>query len=245
MPPLPAAQVIASAAKFLIEGGDEDAASVVLACNGRWEEGDSFTYDSTCWSLVLRCPRAAYDILSDVRNVHTGQVARAVDAVMGPEFWRAAVVVRAELQPIDQDWRDELLEIARGRAVHNQAAADNRVRLWNSLRFRSLTETRIAEALDAAGVLYLPNCIARISGPSGRVNREPDFLVCKDGRWGILEVDGEEFHPPSRTTQDHERDRLFKAYGVRVVEHFDATDCYTTPKQVVSKFLAILDRAYA
>ena len=76
-----------------------------------------------------------------------------------------------------------------------------------------------------------------------RGNREPDFLVCKDGKWGVLEVDGEPFHPPSRTVQDHERDRLFRAYGVRVVEHFDASRCFEEADGVVAEFLAILARS--
>ena len=75
------------------------------------------------------------------------------------------------------------------------------------------------------------------------MNREPDFLVCLGGKWGILEVDGEPFHPASRTVEDHERDRLFKQHGIRVVEHFDATKCYEAPQTVVKKFLEILKQA--
>ncbi len=75
------------------------------------------------------------------------------------------------------------------------------------------------------------------------MNREPDFLVCLGGKWGILEVDGEPFHPASRTVEDHERHRLFKQHGIRVVEHFDATKCYEAPQTVVKKFLEILKQA--
>jgi very-short-patch-repair endonuclease len=88
--------------------------------------------------------------------------------------------------------------------------------------------------------MFLPNCMARLNGIGGRVNREPDFLVCDGGRWGILEVDGDEFHPPTRTAQDHERDRLFLSHGVRLVQHFDAVDCFTTPRNVVEDFLHLL-----
>ena len=55
-----------------------------------------------------------------------------------------------------------------------------------------------------------------------------------------MEVDGEPFHPPSRTVQDHERDRLFKAHGITVVEHFDAGECFEKADGVVQGFLEIL-----
>jgi very-short-patch-repair endonuclease len=129
--------------------------------------------------------------------------------------------------------------------VHNQLAdlEQAKVRTWNNLRFRSMSEVRLAIALDRAGVLFLPNCRGRLTTPMGRENREADFLVCREGKWGILEVDGEPFHPPSRTVQDHERDRLFKSHGIRVVEHFDASECFENAAKVVEKFLEILKRS--
>jgi hypothetical protein len=114
---------------------------------------------------------------------------------------------------------------------------------WKNLRFRSQSEVRIAQALERAGALFLPNCMAHLQGLDGPENKEADFLVCHNGKWGILEVDGEPFHPPKRTAQDHERDRLFRAHGIRVVEHFTATDCYNEPGSVVGRFLEILMQA--
>jgi very-short-patch-repair endonuclease len=75
-----------------------------------------------------------------------------------------------------------------------------------------------------------------------RKNKEPDFVVCENGRWGILEVDGEPFHPPTRTTEDHKRDRDFLAHGIRVVQHYDANECYQQPDRVVANFLNLLRR---
>jgi very-short-patch-repair endonuclease len=75
------------------------------------------------------------------------------------------------------------------------------------------------------------------------MNREADFFVYCDGRWGILEVDGEPFHPPSRTVQDHERDRLFKGHGIQVIEHFDSVECFEHPENVVQTFLNLLRRS--
>ena len=242
-----AEQLVASAAKFLIEGGEEDAASVLLACSIE----DISVYDEqykvgvvTKVSLSVRGPRAVYDVLINDSDPLTDSIQRAIRAVLPHEVNFDYMSVRADLTPVEPDWHAELLELARGKSVHNQAADADAARTWNGLRFRSITEIKIATALDDAGVLFFPLCKARLNGPRGRVNREPDFLVCKDGRWGILEVDGEPYHPPSRTVHDHERDRLFQRHGVRVVSHYDSTDCYTTPGKVVAEFLGLLDRAY-
>src|SRR5258708_7586502 len=111
---------------------------------------------------------------------------------------------------------------------------------WRNLRFRSESEARIAAALDATSVLFLPNCMARLTTSEGRRTREPDFLVCQDGKWGILEVDGP-FHE-GLAAQDHDRDRLFRDYGIRVVERFKSEECYHDAPGVVRRFLALLEK---
>jgi len=85
------------------------------------------------------------------------------------------------------DWRAEIVEMARGVLVNNQAVTAEKFELWRNLRFRSKSEVRIAEVFDKQGVTFFPNCMARLSGQNGRVNMEPDFLVCRGGKWGILE----------------------------------------------------------
>jgi very-short-patch-repair endonuclease len=92
-------------------------------------------------------------------------------------------------------------------------------------------------------VLFLPNCLARLNGAPARLNKEADFLVCKDGKWGILEVDGEPFHPPSMAAEDHERQRLFRRHGIRVFERFTSRRCYNEAHHVVAEFLEILDKS--
>jgi hypothetical protein len=44
--------------------------------------------------------------------------------------------------------------------------------------------------------------------------------------------------------QDHARDRKFQQHGIRVVSHFDATDCFATPDKVVAAFLRLIEKAY-
>jgi uncharacterized protein YjbI with pentapeptide repeats len=132
---------------------------------------------------------------------------------------------------------------------HNQGlpfGLRKRLDTWKGLRFRSKTEIIIAEALDRAGVLFLPNCLARLNHPSepeGRGNKEADFLICHQGKWGVIEVDGPH-HTPDRRVEEQERERLFRQHGIRVVERFDAARCYEQPDEVVKQFLQIIASHY-
>ena len=153
------------------------------------------------------------------------QLTDAFNAVLPFRGYVGSLIVSAEfLDNLDPNWREELLEIASGRGVHTQGVEiPNRTTVtWNNLRFRSESERRIAIALDASGALFLPNCLARLSNRNSRLTKEADFLVCKDGKWGVLEVDGP-FHP--RAAIDHERDRLFQEHGIRVTQRFDWEEC--------------------
>lgn len=122
----------------------------------------------------------------------------------------------------------------------NQAAGELAPRTWGGMRFRSESELRIAQALDRAGALFLPDALARVGPPGARHNREVDFLVCWQGHCGILEVDGEPFHSQDRAAADAERDHLFRQHGIQVVIHYDAGRCFATPDAIVADFLAAL-----
>jgi hypothetical protein len=239
--------ILASAIRYLIDGGEEDAASVLLSCSLElWPSGDTwYDGDEVLEALHVKLigPRAAYSVLKNEEHPIMKSVFDAIKAVLPEMTYIKHFTVHVQQIAIDPNWRDELLEIARGVGVHNQAPQGKALRIWQNLNFRSQSEIRIAIALDRAGVLFFPNCRGRLSGQTkSRENREPDFLICHEGKWGILEVDGEPFHPPSRTVQDHARDRSFKEHGVRIVEHFDATECYEKPDDVVSRFLKLLGK---
>ncbi|GAX34913.1 pentapeptide repeat-containing protein [Nodularia sp. NIES-3585] len=121
---------------------------------------------------------------------------------------------------------------------------NNKTHTWESLRFRSKTEIKIAEALDRAGTLFLPNCLARLNTPNGRANKEADLLICYNGKWGILEVDGPH-HTPERRVEEQERERIFKRQGIKVVERFDSSRCYENPDEVVQEFFKMLEIGYS
>jgi hypothetical protein len=122
---------------------------------------------------------------------------------------------------------------------------DQKIYTWKNLHFRSITEIKIAESLDNAGVLFLPNCLSRLNTTKGRANIESDFLVCYKGNWGILEVDGESYHPPESRFKEQERERDLKEYGIKVIERFEANICYENPDSVVKKFFHIMEITYS
>jgi hypothetical protein len=115
---------------------------------------------------------------------------------------------------------------------------------WQRLYFSSVSEVKIAQALDRVGVLFFPNCRGRLNTTEGRRNRECDFLVCYEGIWGILEVDGEPYHPPSRAAEDHKRDGFFLDHGIWV-HRFDSNECFKYPDDVVQRFLQRLKRLHS
>jgi hypothetical protein len=111
----------------------------------------------------------------------------------------------------------------------------------DGLRFRSRAETRIYDAMKRRTVLFFPNAAAVLGGSGEGIKRETDFLVCMHGKWGILEVMGAEYHPAATAMRDHDRARLFKDFGVQVVEFYDADRCYQHPDEVVDDFLRRLE----
>jgi uncharacterized protein YjbI with pentapeptide repeats len=131
--------------------------------------------------------------------------------------------------------------------INNQGIqfySNSTIHTWERLRFRSKTEIKIAEALDRTEVLFVPNSLARLTTPKGRENKEADFLICYKGKWGVLEVDGP-YHTAERRVEEQERERIFKINGIKVVERFDAKECYETPDKVVQKFFYLMEIAYS
>jgi hypothetical protein len=233
-------KIHASAIQFLIQENEKEAAMALLSCTFELGIWDNST-DDTRYNVLLRGPRQIYEVFYDDNHPITQAVAAALDAVMPWNCSVNRILIRSNLAEIAPGWKAEMLDIVLGKVVHNQGITINNqaTMIWQNLRFRSESEKRIAQALDRAGVLFIPNCLARLTTPEGRKNKEPDFVVCNQGRWGILEVDGEPFHPPTRTVEDHKRDRDFRKYGIQV-EHFDASECYQQPDRVVKDFLDTL-----
>jgi hypothetical protein len=266
---LPADRIHASAIHYLINRGNTRAAKVLLSSETsfaytqgserfhaeitlRLPEPAYRSYSSAVWFRKILDSRAARgeDVPEDLLDPFPQEkiltsIDEAFKAVLPAEISTVSLSLRASLIEINPEWRQEFTDTLSGGNPTNQGllfGEDKPLHVWNNLRFRSQTEILVAEAFERVQnptVLFLPNCMARL-GFAHRENREADFLVCYKGRWGILEVDHPFSHPASRKVHDDERARLFKAHGIRMVEHFDAGDCWENADGVVKQFLYLL-----
>jgi hypothetical protein len=113
---------------------------------------------------------------------------------------------------------------------------------WEKMRFRSIAEIKVAQVLEAKGLLYCPNSLTRLG--SYHRSFEVDFLVCCPTRlgfkWAILEIDGY-WHFPEKRAKEHERERLFEHSGIRVFR-FDAKLCEKNPEAVVSELIELMSK---
>jgi hypothetical protein len=116
----------------------------------------------------------------------------------------------------------------------------------DQLRFRSNGEIAIYDELKRRNVLFFPNPAA-VLGTSGVEygedveKKEPDFLVCCKGKWGILEINGDSFHSGVvKTAKDHDRARRFNHYGLYFIQAYDLQRCKNDPVGVVDEFLVLL-----
>ncbi len=161
--PLSDEQTHANAVQFLLDGGQNDAASVLLACEMHLEVVEEDRWNGSSQAVALMSgPREAYEILDDARHPLRAQIIDALTAVLPWDFKVRGLAIRVSRTPVPPDWRKTLLEAARGGNVNNQGVTEKSPTIitWNGLRFRSESERRIAAALDREGVLYLPDCRA-------------------------------------------------------------------------------------
>jgi hypothetical protein len=232
-------KVLANAIAYLIEGQELFEASILLLCNIEltvWNED----YNWTTVMIDLMGNRAVYEIIQDSKHSSTKSIENAFNAALPPGHGVEEIRGRVELKDYGAEWRSTLLEIIEGKRPLNQCVPiqEKPRHSWERLFFRSPVEITIAKALDKYRVLFLPNCMARLGLPGSRENREADFLVCYEGKWGILEINGDAYHMNS--AKDHDRGRLFKIHGIRVFEPYEAKRCMKEPDSVVREFLGLL-----
>lgn len=236
--------LLASAIGFLIEGQEIYEASLLLLCDIKTRPWNSYDEGTTLMVEIIGS-RAVYDIIQNDTLPSKGNIERAFNAVLPFNYSVERITARVDLVSFDSiNWRKSMEEVLEGKGALNQSIPieDSPRFFWEHLGFRSPHEIAIAKVLNECDVFSLPNCMARFGSPtpSERKNREADFLVCCDGKWGIIEVDGETVH--TNAARDHDRDRLFRTHRIRVIERFTAKECISDPKSVIRKFLDILSK---
>lgn len=238
--------VIKAAVEYLLAKNEQRGIRLLLNSQVRFEKtsypDEPFEYCTAVLLYPAHLIHKAREIL-DQDNLKD-QIEEALDEAfrgLGYFFSSVGVVTRLLVEPAEDDWRAKIAAELQGEeSAADQASPQAQVRkrafTWNGLPFQSKTETKIAQALSKTHVLFFPvaNAVA------GLQKKEIDFLVCAEGRWGILEVQGGKFHPPERVAEEHERQRWFQSRGAHFFQIYDAVRCHSDPDGVVSEFLALL-----
>jgi Protein of unknown function (DUF559) len=131
---------------------------------------------------------------------------------------------------------------------NNFVPGHNAYKEWGGMYFRSQAEVAIAEELDKKNVLFFANVKGRLNYEdlpaskasgylSGRV--EVDFLVFKNSKSMILEVDGQHHQEGSQTVRDYLRDRVLLREGIPTAR-FTAQECLNQTADVITEFLKLL-----
>jgi hypothetical protein len=245
------------AVKYLIDMEHIEAATLLLNVNVSAEVDEGFdefgqSIDVTV-GFALVVPGHIYKILSVPENelitVITSAFSFAVsldnesyETEQYPRRYEARVSVKLQFQDfVSKDWRQEAKQQLNAMSKFSNHAIDywnSGVIVWNDLRFRSTEEIMIAEELEKAGVMFLPNCKTRCGLPENRKSIEADFVVYYRGRLGVLEIDGAQHN--GQLAKEQDRDRFFLHSGASIVQRYTTERCRKDAKGVVLDFLRIL-----
>jgi hypothetical protein len=243
-------RLLATAVVYLLNGGDFDKriANILISSNIKSvtvvDDYDPSYGTHRALQIHLEGSRDLVEILSTWGDEKEA-IDKAFGAILGDGHLETEFrIIKGTfaLLDIDKDWRTRLLAENDTQEATNQNPYTSDPIIWQGMKFNSPPEVAIAKALDKASVTYFANCLVRLGPAQNRLNRIPDFLICFQGKWGLLEVDGKKYHTPTNATQDHDRRRLLEQYSsIRYSDRFSADRCLNEPDEVVSEFLNILN----
>ncbi|MGB2925494.1 MAG: DUF559 domain-containing protein [Limnothrix sp.] len=105
----------------------------------------------------------------------------------------------------------------------------------------------IAEELNNRGILFFANVRGRVSTAQSPISElqsngrvELDFLVFKDGKAIILEVDGRQHNDGGARDRDYAKDRLMLREGIQTAR-FTAKECLSGTVDVINEFLSLYE----
>lgn len=201
------------------------------------------------YGIAFDIPTSAYNtVIKDnhIRKVMERSIATVCKGHVFDHVEDLEYEYRIKLVEIEENWQNIVRSLIAKSGDSNQGVITEKAFFkekkqpytYNEMKFGSKAEIRIAQEFESRGVLFfpLPLAVRAETGNFYRDHREPDFLVCEDGTWGILEVS---YHP-DRYEKDAEKDAWFKKSGILCVQHYSAERCYEDAAEVVDEFLAIL-----
>lgn len=230
--------------QMLLARGHTQAAAMLTTLKFELSEGSNDFNDEFC-VLHTKVPLTQYEYLrerfedSETRKEYREIFSTIAGAMTEIGHYIRFIACYLDLAQPSDDWRTDLNN-AVSVFTSNQALFTFRNSakiIHDGVNFRSKTEIRIFDTLVKRGVLVFPLPLA-VMGQTGR-KLEPDFVVCHNGKAGILEIHGDKWHTPETAAKEHERRRDFLSLGINIFEIFDAQQCWNEPEKVVDEFLKL------
>ncbi|WP_143737852.1 hypothetical protein [Microbispora sp. GKU 823] len=216
--------ILAQTAFYLEEKGDIEAATLLLDAESiHFSENDDSWGGKYHWAY-LNVPGWTAVRFDDALLERIQEALKQIGKRYGLSVTN--LELGAALPSVDQEWRRTLYTRLSGDSVTNHAKRvkpDPRLSR-DGFYFMSLEEIRVYDALKRAqAALYASNPANTISIfplPLGRVGTgnvwTPDFLVVREGRAVLIEVDGPQHR--ARVAADRTRDRQWENSGFVKVE---------------------------
>jgi hypothetical protein len=231
---------------ILIEHDDDESRSLAWLLNYVEVEFGSFgQYSSQRWNeyvayMNVYAPMKLVKFFSDTLKTRLLDLVREL---IPPDcgYWIDSIEVIPQLQKAYNNWRDDHLKTIVGEGLNNQAnfqSSGHPMCEYKGIRFRSKSERALVTHFEKSGVLFFPLPLA----VCGSQIKEPDYLVCKRGRWAILEVVADYTHPSVEKEAD--RTNWFQNHGV-TIRQYPADECLHSPHEVVANFLSWMDQNLA
>lgn len=213
---------------YLESAGHSNIAEILLKASVSISKSDSYSalrWNAYSASVIISVPVGNLPKFTEtIRQILTDATKIIMPQEVGFDVDLCQISPILEMPPEEDD------PLTNNTTIGNVATINH-----DGLRFRSKSEIKIYDELKKQNILFFANATAVLGGLNKKL--EPDFLICLEGRWGILEVMGDIYHPASTAMKDHERGRRFKTYGLLFIEFYDASECYNSPEKVVSAFL--------
>lgn len=230
--------------------GELGAVQLLLAASVKYRDVGSYGPTDAYLNMDVFGPPRMYELLTttesggdhDKRLLLEHALVAPLPQTLLDDHLSVRIEPRLQLVEPYDGWREEFMAQASGRGITNQGAGKTPAPLrWMHNNFRTQGEIAIAKAFEKANVLFLPLPRAAIGvTPDMRTMVEPDFVVCHDGKWGVLEVDGSSHE--GRKAQDTEKDRLYHAHRIAVVRRYTEEQARGNADAIVAEFLRDIEK---
>ncbi|MEO8611639.1 MAG: hypothetical protein ABI690_27315 [Chloroflexota bacterium] len=232
--------------QLLLARGKIEAVGLLTTLDFKIYDGTNDFGDDFC-VLDARVPLSQYEylrsLIADLESLTKyteifENIASIINEIIPYDYYIRFITCTLDPSIPPDNWRSDLSNTITALSS-NQAlfTFQNSAKLiHDGLNFRSKTEIKIYDGLVKRGLLVLPLPVAVMGKP--RAYKEPDFVVCYNGKMGILEIHGDKWHPPETAAKEHERRREFTKLGISVYEIFGADRCWNDPNGVIDEFMA-------